>query len=225
METRTNLADRADERESMVETQLVRRGIRSPEVLDAIRAIPRHLFVSAENRSRAYDDAALPADCRQTISQPYMVARMTELLELHPDDRVLEIGTGTGYQTAVLAHLVPRGHVYTIEWHARLMTDAAQRVRSLGYRNVTFRCGDGSSGWEANAPYDAILVTAGAPQVPESLVRQLAVGGRLVVPIGSMEEQTLYRIRRTESGLIREEVLPCRFVKLVGAQGWRVDDR
>jgi protein-L-isoaspartate(D-aspartate) O-methyltransferase len=212
---------RTSERRQMVQSQLIGRDIRVGSVLDAMRNVPRHCFVPEGLAHRAYEDAALPADCGQTISQPYMVARMTELVELQPTDRVLEIGTGTGYQTAVLAALVPRGHVYTMEWHGRLMIAASERVRELGYSNVTFRCGDGSLGWPEQAPFDAILVTAGAPSVPETLTAQLAPGGRLVVPIGPLEEQTLIRVRQTATGPMTEEFMQCRFVKLVGECGWR----
>lgn len=151
----------------MVTEQLAQRGIVAPRVLDAMRRIPRERFVLPALAWRAYEDSALPIDCDQTISQPYMVARMTELLELEPDSRVLEIGTGSGYQTAVLALLA--GEVYTIEWHLKLLNQAADRLESLGLTNVTFRCCDGSQGWPERAPYDAIIVTAGAPGVPACL--------------------------------------------------------
>ncbi len=211
--------DRASERERMVFEQLQSRGIHSQPVLDAMRRIPRELFMAEGFRGQAYADSALAIDCGQTISQPYMVARMTELLELRADDRVLEIGTGSGYQTAVLACLT--GQVYTIEWHLKLMTQAAERLKQLCLTNVTYRCADGSLGWPEQAPFSAIIVTAGAPEVPEPLCEQLAVGGRLVVPVGSQFEQTLVRVRRTESGRHTEELLRCRFVNLVGAAGWR----
>jgi protein-L-isoaspartate(D-aspartate) O-methyltransferase len=202
----------------MVESQLARRGIRSTAVLDVMRSVPRELFLPAALADQAYRDAALPVECNQTISQPYIVARMTELLELRPTDRVLEVGTGTGYQTAILAALAR--HVYTIEWHLPLMTAAGARFDSLGLKNVTVRCGDGSVGWREHAPYDALMVTAGAPEVPKSLREQLAIGGRLVVPVGGFSNQVLAIIRRTETGFERDEQLPCRFVKLVGKEGW-----
>jgi protein-L-isoaspartate(D-aspartate) O-methyltransferase len=147
-----------------------------------------------------------------------MVARMTELLEVEPTTRVLEIGTGSGYQTAVLCHLAE--HVYSIEWHLKLMTAAAERLRRLGLTNVTLRCGDGSLGWVEHGPYEAIIVTAGAPEVPQALCDQLAERGRLVVPVGDKDDQTLMLVRRTREGLTREKVLQCRFVKLLGAEGW-----
>jgi protein-L-isoaspartate(D-aspartate) O-methyltransferase len=211
--------DRAAEREEMVAEQLVSRGVRSEPVLAAMRRIPRERFVPAGQQASAYSDGALPIDCGQTISQPYMVARMTELLELRPEQAALEIGTGSGYQTAILACLAK--HVYTIEWHLKLMTQAANRLARLGLRNVTFRCADGSLGWPERAPFEAIIVTAGPPDVPQPLSEQLAMDGRLVVPIGPPGDQTLLLVRRTETGFEREEVMRCRFVKLLGAAGWR----
>ncbi len=210
---------RIGERAAMVEDQLRRRGIRSPRVLEAMREVPRELFVPAMLGVRAYDDAALPVDCEQTISQPYMVARMTELLNPDPADRVLEIGTGTGYQTAVLARLV--AHVYTIEWHLKLLTEATERLRDMGVTNVSFRCGDGSQGWPEKAPFDAIMVTAGAPHVPTALREQLADNGRLIIPVGPADDQELLRIRRHGDRFEEEEVLRCRFVKLRGEDAWR----
>ncbi len=210
---------RARERELMVQEQLAARGIRSEAVLAAMRGVQRHVFLPAGLQDRAYADNALPIDCQQTISQPYMVARMTELLELERDARVLEIGTGSGYQTAILARLA--GRVFTIEWHLRLMTQAAERLAELGLHNVAFRCGDGSLGWTEQAPFDAIIVTAGAPDVPEPLKEQLTVGGRLVVPTGPVEDQLLVRVRRVETGFANEDVIRCRFVKLLGRAGWR----
>jgi protein-L-isoaspartate(D-aspartate) O-methyltransferase len=203
----------------MVSDQLERRGIRSTTVLDAMRHVPRERFVLPSYDSQAYADSALAIDCGQTISQPYMVGRMTELLELRPEDRVLEIGTGSGYQTAILARLA--GHVYTIEWHLKLMTQASERLRKLELQNVTYRCADGSLGWAEQAPFDAIIVTAGAPDVPQPLYDQLAVEGRLVVPVGGQFDQTLVRVWRTAGGERREDFFKCRFVKLLGAAGWQ----
>lgn len=212
---------RQPERDRMVAEQLQQRGIRSPTVLDAMRAVPRELFVPPGQRGVAYHDGALPVDCGQTISQPYMVARMTELLELRREQVVLEIGTGTGYQTAVLAHLAR--HVYSIEWHAELCDAAANRLRRLGLHNVTLQRGDGSLGWPERAPFAGILVTAGAPDVPTPLTEQLTPRGRLVVPVGPAGDQTLVRLCATARGLQREDVLRCRFVKLVGEAGWDAD--
>ena len=212
-------AGRTAERDQMVAEQLAARGIRSEVVLAAMRRIPRELFVSPAQQAGAYADGALPIDCAQTISQPYMVARMTELLELRPDRPVLEIGTGSGYQTAILACLAQR--VYTIEWHEKLMTEAAARLTELGLRNVAYRCTDGSLGWPEHAPFDAILVTAGAPAVPQPLCDELSENGRLVLPVGPVADQTLVRVRRTAGGLQREEHMKCRFVKLLGEAGWR----
>lgn len=202
----------------MIKEQLVARGIHSHAVLDAMRAVPREWFLPERQAALAYDDNALQIDCGQTISQPYVVARMTELLQLRPRDRVLEIGTGSGYQTAILARLA--AHVWTIEWHAKLLTAAADRLERLGARNVTLICGDGSLGYPPRAPFDAILVTAGAPEPPAPLDSQLAVGGRLVVPAGPLHDQRIVRISHDACGVRREELLAVRFVKLLGAAGW-----
>ncbi len=212
--------DRSAERERMVSEQLAGRGIRADAVLAAMRRVPRELFLSTPLRERAYDDSALPIDCEQTISQPYMVAYMTEALGLAPASRVLEIGTGSGYQAAILACVA--GEVLTIEWHLKLMNQAAERIAGLGLTNVTFRCSDGSRGWPERAPFDAIIVTAGAPAVPGALCEQLAPGGRLVIPTGPPGDQTLVRVCRTEQRFDQEELIKCRFVKLVGAEGWAV---
>ncbi|MFH1748756.1 MAG: protein-L-isoaspartate(D-aspartate) O-methyltransferase [Planctomycetota bacterium] len=210
--------DRSAERERMVSHQLVRRGIRAPGVLAAMRRIPRELFVAPGYESRAYEDSALAISHGQTISQPYMVARMTELLELRAQDRVLEIGTGTGYQTAVLAILA--GQVYTIERLADLSQRAAILLNQIGITNVTYHQGDGSLGWPEEMQFEAIIVTAGAPEIPPPLCRQLTANGRLVVPIGGHHEQTLVRLRGTATGLRRESFLKCRFVSLIGEAGW-----
>jgi len=210
---------RRHERTAMVRDQLAQRGISSPAILAAMEHIPRELFVPSQVADRAYVDSALPIDCEQTISQPYMVAHMTECLHLQPTHRVLEIGTGSGYQTAILATLT--AHVYTIEWHLKLLNQAAQRLVQLGLNNVTYRCGDGSVGWPEHAPFDAIIVTAGAPDVPAPLPDQLALGGRLVVPVGPIEDQVLACVERTADGLTRQDALRCRFVKLWGQAGWR----
>ncbi len=210
---------RAAERERMVEVQLRRRGIRSQRVLEALLAAPREWFMPDSLASRAYDDSALPIWCGQTISQPYIVAKMSELLDPGPKECVLEIGTGSGYQTAILAMLA--GHVYTIEWHLALMTPASERLARLGVSNVDYRCADGSLGWAERAPFDAIMVTAGGPEVPAALRGQLCDGGRLVMPVGPVSRQDLVMVRRRGQTFEQSVVLECRFVKLRGAGGWR----
>jgi len=193
--------------------------IRDPRALDAMRAVPRHLFVPEALQGRAYGDHALPIAANQTISQPYIVARMTELLEADRHSRVLEIGAGSGYQTAVLARVA--GQVYAIERIADLAREAQARIRSLGIYNATVKCFDGTLGWSAHGPYDAILVAAGSPEVPEPLLAQLKVGGRLVLPVGATREaQQLIRVVRTEEGYQTEEHGPCAFVPLIGRYGW-----
>ena len=193
--------------------------ISEPRVLDAMNRVPRHQFVPEALQGRAYGDHALPISANQTISQPFIVARMTELLELDERSRVLEIGAGSGYQTAVLAQLAAQ--VFAIERIAELARQAQARIRALGIYNATVKCFDGTLGWSAHAPYDAILVAAGGPEVPEPLEAQLAMGGRLVVPVGpTRESQTLVRVIRTEKGLVREEHGACAFVPLIGHYGW-----
>jgi len=197
---------------------LRRRGILDPRVLKAMAEIPRHLFVPEALAAKAYGDHALPIGEMQTISQPYMVARMTELAEVDKDSTVLEIGAGSGYQTAVLSAVA--GRVFSIERISDLARSAQRNIRQLGCYNATVKWFDGTIGWSDHAPYDAILVAAGSPEVPEPLVKQLAVGGKLVIPIGSEEQQVLVRIIRTESGVVREEHGLCQFVKLIGRHGW-----
>jgi protein-L-isoaspartate(D-aspartate) O-methyltransferase len=194
-------------------------GIRDVRVLEAIRAVPRHFFVPEAFKGRSYGDHALPIDANQTISQPFIVARMSELLEVDKKSRVLEIGAGSGYQTAVLAHLA--GQIYSIERIGELAREAQTRIRQLDIHNATVKCFDGTLGWSANAPYDGILVAAGGPEVPEPLEAQLKLGGRLVIPVGEKREvQRLIRIIRTEKGLEREDHGPCAFVPLIGHYGW-----
>lgn len=206
-------------RRRMVDEQLVARGIKDPRVLAVMRELPRHLFVAEALRSQAYGDAPLPIGHKQTISQPYMVAFMTEALGLQGDERVLEVGTGSGYQAAVLARLVRR--VYSVERIPDLARSARRVLDELHLINVNIKVTDGSYGWEEQAPFDAIMVTAGAPSVPENYVRQLTVGGRLVIPVGERDGQTLKRMTRvTEERVTEEVLLPCRFVPLVGGQGW-----
>jgi protein-L-isoaspartate(D-aspartate) O-methyltransferase len=205
-------------RQKMLESQIRARDVRDPRVLQAIRKVPRHLFVEEALRDRAYFDKALPIGEKQTISQPYMVAAMSEALELQGRDRVLEIGTGSGYQTAVLAELAES--VFSVERIASFVPLARRRLESLGYYNVLIKIGDGTIGWSEHAPYDAILVTAAAPQVPRPLLDQLKLGGRLVVPLGPEDAQMLVRIRRDEKGFHEEALGECRFVKLIGRHGW-----
>jgi protein-L-isoaspartate(D-aspartate) O-methyltransferase len=214
----------AEARERMVELQLAGRGIRDPAVLAAMRKIPRECFVSTAQADAAYDDGPLPIGEGQTISQPYVVAVMTQALRLHPGDRVLEIGTGSGYAAAVLA--VIAAEVYTVERIESLAERARRRLAELGYTNVHVRYGDGSLGWPEHAPYDAIVVTAGGPEVPRSLLRQMAVGGRLVMPVGPVPRfQRLVRVTRTEEETWDREALEeVAFVPLIGAEGWPTDE-
>ena len=207
-------------RERMVERLRDHYQIRDPRVLEAMRVVPRHAFVPEALQSRAYGDHALPISGNQTISQPYIVARMTELLEVESNSRVLEIGAGSGYQTAILAKVA--GQVYSIERIANLAREAQTRIRQLNIYNATVKCFDGTLGWAANAPYDAILVAAGGPTVPEPLVAQLKVGGRLVVPVGeSRESQRLVRVIKGETGNNKQEDHgACAFVPLIGQHGW-----
>jgi len=193
--------------------RLIEQGIRNREVLECIRSTPRHLFIDEALSSRAYEDTALPIGFGQTISQPYIVARMTEaLLEVGPLHNVLEVGTGCGYQTAILAALVPRLH--SIERIEALHLRAQQRLQELGATHVRLRHGDGYEGWRANAPYDGVLVAAAPPEVPEALLRQLAPGGRLVMPVGDDRKQVLLRVTRRDGGYEREMLGPVSFVPL-----------
>jgi len=203
----------------MVESQIRRRGIRDERVLKVMEAVPRHLFVDEALRDQAYQDHPLPIDAGQTISQPYMVALMTEALSPSPTDRVLEIGTGSGYQAAILSRLCAQ--VYSVERIAALATRARKVLDELGYYNIHIRVGDGTLGWSQEAPFDGIVVTAGAPHVPEALVDQLAVGGRLVIPVGDQSMQDLKRCTRTPQGVREESLGGCRFVRLIGKNGWQ----
>jgi len=194
--------------------------IRDQRVLEAMNLVPRHFFVPEALQGQAYGDHALPIEFNQTISQPYIVARMTELLELDKNMRVLEIGSGSGYQTAVLASLASQ--VYALERIAELARDAHARLRALGIHNATVKAFDGTLGWNAHAPYDGVLVAAGGPQVPEPLVAQLKIGGRLIIPTGeTRESQRLVRVIKTETGHKIEEHGPCQFVPLIGHHGWK----
>lgn len=205
-------------RNAMVDRQIAARGIKNPRVLKAMRSAPRHRFVPPTLRPWAYDDRPLHIGEHQTISQPYMVAAMTEALDPLPTDRILEVGTGSGYQAAVLAELVES--VVTIERFPKLADRARKLLDELGYDNVEVIEGDGTLGYAEGAPYDGIIVTAGAPHVSEPLTDQLAVGGVLVCPVGSREMQKLLTITRTEKGLREEEGPSCLFVPLVGEEGW-----
>lgn len=210
-------------RKRMVQEQIIAKGITSPRLLEVMLKVPRHLFVQEAMAVQAYSDGALPIGEKQTISQPFMVALMTDLLELKPSDHVLEIGTGSGYQTAILASLVRR--VWTIERIRPLAMQARKALDSLHLLNVNIKVGDGTLGWEEEGPFDAILVTAGAPAVPETLAQQLAPGGHLVIPVGSESAQTLLRIRKEADGTLTKETgIDCRFVPLIGRQGWQPAD-
>jgi len=205
-------------RKNMVARQLIARGITDKRVLAAMEEVPRHLFVDEALRHEAYDDNPLPIGEGQTISQPYMVAIMTELLELQGGERLLEIGTGSGYQAAVLSRLCKR--VYTVERLEALSRKAQEAMELCGYDNVTFLVGDGTEGWPSEGPYDGIIVTAGAPRVPEQLVNQLQLWGRLVIPVGDRFSQTLRRVTRKQGYTSSESHTGCRFVDLIGRFGW-----
>lgn len=209
----------ADRRARMVARQLRRRNILSEDVLAAMGDVPREHFLPREQRAMAYEDRALPLTGGQTMSQPYMVAAMTEALELSPGQRVLEIGTGSGYQTAILARLAEE--VLTIERLPGMAAAARALLRDAGCDNVRVRAGDGTLGWPEEAPFDAILVTAAAPAAPPTLEAQLhPEGGRMVIPVGSRRIQQLVRIRRTHAGTTTERLMECAFVPLMGAEGW-----
>jgi protein-L-isoaspartate(D-aspartate) O-methyltransferase len=205
---------RAAERAEMVRAQIHARGVKSPAVLAALERVPRHLFVPADLQEMAYEDRPLPIGHEQTISQPYIVGLMTELLDLDGDDKVLEIGTGSGYQAAVLGEIARA--VYTIEIVAPLAAESRARLAELGYENVQVRTGDGYRGWPENAPFDAIILTAAPPEIPKPLIDQLAVGGVLVAPVGDGQYQELKVITRTVDGLERRSVAPVRFVPMTG---------
>jgi len=197
---------------------LASRGIRDDRVLKAFDAVPRHLFIDTALNHRAYEDTALPIEMGQTISQPFTVAKQTELMEVEPGDKVLEIGTGSGYQAAILCEMGAK--VFSIERHHMLYDRSRQILNKLGYR-PTLKCGDGTLGWSAYAPYMSIVVTAGAPVVPETLKLQLDIGGRLVVPVGDEEKQVMYRITRLGEDDFEEEKFSIfKFVPLIGRQGW-----
>ncbi len=210
----------ARQREDMVRKQIEARGVTDPYVLAAMRKVPRHLFVSEALWDQAYGDYPLPIGAQQTISQPYIVAEMTQALQLTPEDRVLEIGTGSGYQAAILAEIAYR--VYTVERIHSLYIAARRLFDRLRYHNIVMRYSDGTSGWEAEAPFDAIMVTAGAPDIPPTLISQLGPSGRLVIPVGDQHAQELVRLYRNAEGIRRTSLGGCRFVKLIGEHGWRM---
>jgi protein-L-isoaspartate(D-aspartate) O-methyltransferase len=211
-------ADFSYQRERMVRL-VASRGVKDARVLQALRDIPRHVFVPGEIRSQAYGDHALPIGSSQTISQPYIVAQMTAMLELQTEHSVLEVGTGSGYQTAILAKLARR--VFSLERVPALAHRAIQRIRELGLENVKIQTFDGSIGWSEMAPFDRIIVTAGAPKVPQPLLDQLAVGGQLVIPEGGRELQRLVVYRKTKRGIRRQEGEAVIFVPLIGRHGWQ----
>ncbi len=205
-------------REKMVKEQIIGRGIHDRKVLAAMRKVPRHLFVAEELQGLSYADRPLPIDMQQTISQPYMVALMTEALELSGGEKVLEIGTGSGYQAAVLAEICKI--VYSVESFPELHEKASALLRGLGYKNVVTTVADGTRGWPQHQPYDAIVVTAGAPDIPTPLLDQLAEGGRLLIPVGNHVSQQLKKVIRLADGFSEEMLLGCQFVPLRGEHGW-----
>jgi protein-L-isoaspartate(D-aspartate) O-methyltransferase len=214
------MADTSRARDRMVDVQIAGRGVRDWRVLEAMRSVPREAFVSERFQEFAYEDGPLPIDAGQTISQPYIVALMIESAEIQSQDRVLEIGSGSGYAAAVLSRIAKK--VYGIERHAVLTEEARRRIRELGYSNVELRTGDGTCGWPEDTRFNAIIVSAGGPAAPDALKEQLAIGGRLIIPIGDCTgEQSLCKITRTaESTYEQENLGAVAFVPLVGAQGW-----
>lgn len=207
------------QRQDMVKRQIEARGVTDPKVLAAMYKVPRHLFVGDALRDQAYGDFPLPIGEQQTISQPYIVAEMTQALQPEKDDRILEIGTGSGYQAAILAEIVFR--VYTIEKIYPLYTKSRKLFDKLYYHNIVTKYSDGTSGWEDEGPFDGIIVTAGSPGIPKPLISQLAVGGRMVIPVGDLYSQELIKLYKDEHGIRKTNLGGCRFVKLVGEYGWR----
>lgn len=203
----------AERRERMVETQIETRGVKNKLVLDAMRKVPRHLFVAEGLRDVAYTDGPLPIGEEQTISQPYIVALMTELLGLKGGEKVLEIGTGSGYQAAILAEIA--NEVYTIEIICPLAEKAERKLKEMGYKNITVRCADGYQGWQEHAPFDGVMVTAAPDHIPQPLVDQLKIGGKLVIPVGDLFQE-LVVVTKTEKGIKKENIIPVRFVPMTG---------
>jgi len=211
-------------RSRMVETQIIGRGIVDERVLNAMLKVPRHLFIEEAFRGQSYGDHALPIGEGQTISQPYMVALMSEALCLSGSERVLEIGTGSGYQTAILAELAAR--VLSIERISRLVSKARSILDEIHYQNVMLRVSDGTYGWKEEGPFDAILVAAGSPQMPAPLLEQLKIGGRMIIPVGDKGSQTLQKVvKKEENKIIATPLVPCLFVPLLGAYGWKIETK
>jgi protein-L-isoaspartate(D-aspartate) O-methyltransferase len=215
------MIDFSKTRWKMVDDQVVARGIKDQRVIAAMRKVPRHLFVEEALQGQAYSDHPLPIGDKQTISQPYMVALMTEALTLTGKEKVLEIGTGSGYQAAILAECAAK--VFSIERIRSLAIRARKLLLDLGYFNVEIKFTDGTVGWSDESPFDAIMVTAGAPDIPQPLIDQLKVGGRMAIPVGDANIQDLIRITKTEDGIKKEDFGGCRFVKLIGKHGWEVE--
>jgi len=210
-------------RERMVNEQLIPRGISDPRVLEVFKNVERHKFVAGSLREMAYADHPLPLDEKQTISQPYMTALMTEKLALTGSERVLEVGTGSGYQAAILAELAKE--VYTVERFDGLAQSAKKTLEALGYRNIHVKVGDGTLGWPEHAPFDRIVVTAGAPRIPQSLIDQLGKNGRMVIPVGGDFSQILTLVEKGDHNIMASEICGCVFVPLVGKEGWKTEDR
>ncbi|MEW6417938.1 MAG: protein-L-isoaspartate(D-aspartate) O-methyltransferase [Nitrospirota bacterium] len=206
-------------RDFMVKTQLIPRGIKDERVLNAMKKVPRHLFIDESMQYKAYDDMALPIGEGQTISQPYMVAVMTQLLELKGNEKVLEIGTGSGYQAAILAELAK--DVYSVERVTALAIRAEERFHSLGYNNIHIKIGDGTLGWPEEAPFDRIVITAGTPKIPEPLIKQLSEEGIIIAPVGDRFSQQLLKVRKVKGKFLENYHTPCVFVPLIGEYGWK----